>query len=127
MSAWDVVDAVADPSQIVGADVRLAIARTIEGLILRDGEVSAATLRPLLEAEYSPDLLDKRMPAMLSSAVKKGLLRRLRLTVSGNGRSRNAHKPIWVYHAPSREALAEWVARYEGESLTIRELAGGAA
>ena len=109
------VDVLADPQLLVGSHTRRAIAETIFEIIEADGVVSAATLRPaLLEAGVPRDHLDKRMPAMLGNANRKGVLQWAgRVVASGNTHSANTRRLVKVYHAPDMLKLLEWVAAYQ--------------
>lgn len=115
MSAYTVLDVLADPQMLVGAHVRRKIAETIFEIVEGDGVVSAATLRPaLIEAGVSRDLMDKRMPAMLGTAARQGALEWTgQYTVSGNSASRNDQRAVKVYRAASMLRLLDWVASYQ--------------
>ena len=112
---YEILDVVADPEAIVGADSRRAIARAIVTLAKRDGLVSAATLRPYLEEEgYPTSLVGNRMAALLSGAGRSGGLEAAGYVPSGNAASRNTYRPVRLYRLTDLEALRGWAARYDG-------------
>ncbi len=112
---YEVLDVVADPDAVVGAFTRRAIARAIVALAGRDGEVSAATLRPYLaELGYPTTLTGPRMAAVLSGAGRSGGLEAAGYVPSGNHKSRNTYRPVHLYRLTNLEALRGWAARYEG-------------
>lgn len=137
-SDYTVLDALADPAAIVGADARLAFAEMIERLLGIHHEVSAATLRPALLADgWSRDLIDKRMAAMISAAIVAQAIRWTgQVTTSGNSKSRNAHRvvKVYTYGAGGAAAVEAWVEGYaqrvgrvEASGEVLRREAGDAA
>lgn len=117
MSDYSVLDAQVQ-AQIVGDVVRRAIAEAILHLVVVDGTVSAATLRPyLVERGWSLDLLNKRMAAFLGFLSRYGYLRWTgRTALSGNHASRNDQKLVKVYAAASMTRLAAWSNQYGTET-----------
>ena len=115
MSDYTVLDVLAEPAQVIGARVRLAIAEAIQDAATANGTVSAATLRPLLlERGISRDLMEKRMPAMLGAAVHKEALEWTgRYVPSGNTASRNDQRAVKEYRPTTPTALADWVDAYD--------------
>ena len=114
---YEVLDVVADPDAIVGADSRRAIARAIVALAKRDGEVSAATLRPYLADQgYPTTLTGPRMAALLSGAGRSGGLEAAGYVPSGNAASRNTYRPVRLYRLTNLAALHKWATRYEEDA-----------
>lgn len=114
MGGYEVLDVVADPDAVVGAEARRAIAEAIYALAARDGQVSAATLRPYLaERGYPTTLTGPRMAAVLSGAGRSGGLEAAGYVPSGNHKSRNTYRPVHLYKLTNLAALREWAARYE--------------
>lgn len=135
MSDYAILDDLADPLALVGADVRLAIARSIETLLAAHHTVSAASLRPaLLNEGWARDLLDKRMGGMLNSALRKGVIKWTgEYVASGNAASRNDQRPVKVYTYGPRGAPAvwDWVDTYQADRArthrTLQNLKDGGA
>lgn len=96
MSAYQILDDLAaDPATLNAAKMRAIYSAISDAAAIAGGTLTAASIRPHLPAHLTDD---PRVGAAVSALVKSKVIRRTgRYAVSGNGKSRNALRPMPIY------------------------------
>ena len=98
-------DLAADPGVLNAAKMRAIYSAISDAAAIAGGTLTAASIRPHLPAHLTDD---PRVGAAVSALVKSRTIRRTgRYAVSGNGKSRNAMRPMPIYVVLDWDALED--------------------
>ena len=98
-------DLALDPATLNAAKMRAIYSAISDAAALAGGTITAASIRPHLPAHLTGD---PRVGAAMSALVAGRIIRRTgRYAVSGNGKSRNALRPMPIYVVLDWDALED--------------------